>query len=835
MITKEFRGIERIPGGYLIETNSARVQVIFMTDDIIRIRTAFSGTFAECSYALVTTAWPDQLDELLASERRRIEPLAIPFEEHEEYLEFRTQSLRLRLIKHPFAFKIFNKDNKLLHEDLAFKSYEKDHMGRLRHYAKIDYAKDFFYGFGEQNGPLEKSGRHMHLCPRDAIGQRGESGGPTYKHIPFYLKYSEEAGQCAGFFYNNSHDAVFDMGNERSGYWDSYCYYETDGGDIDLFFINGPQAADCVRRYAFLTGTQAMPTKQSLGFMLTTMYYGELEKDCDRVILNVLDELAAQGIPADTFGLPSGYATGAEDRLRYVFTWNRKRFPDPRAFFAELAKRGIDPLPNTKPGILPKHPALGDFEQAGAFVRTAEGDADYVGRWWGGPGKFVDFTKPAARDVWQKLLTESLLDFGVHSVWNDNCEYDGVEDRLARCCKEGLGGDMRELKPIQANMMAYTVTRALQEKYPGERPYILTRAGFSGIQRYAQSWGGDNASSWECLKYNVAMILGMGLCACSNYGADIGGFQGAAPDEELLLRWIQNGIFQIRFCMNSANSDNTVTLPTMYEAIMPQVREAFKIRYRLLPYLYSLMYESQQSGLPAWRPLFMEFPDDPESYKDASLTFMLGPSILVANVLEKGAQSRRLYLPAGTAWYDLGDQLKEYPGGQTLELPVDRSSVPMFLRGDSIVPFSEDIKRAAAEPRHLKLLIAARQGSRFTYFNDDGRSEAYKNGGYEKYCISTQGDKQLRISFKRSGHYLSALETLQLEVVSKKRGAYWVKLNDAYLPQYLTPASFAQAEAGWMYEMNSRKVLVKMKKPAGDFVVVVSFEAFDLIGMENNG
>uniref|UniRef100_UPI0025CE6E68 pyruvate, phosphate dikinase n=1 Tax=uncultured Gemmiger sp. TaxID=1623490 RepID=UPI0025CE6E68 len=201
---------------------------------------------------------------------------------------------------------------------------------------------------------------------------------------------------------------------------------------------------------------------------------------------------------------------------------------------------------------------------------------------------------------------------GTKTVWNDNCEMDGVEDRDAQCDFEGKKGTMAELKILHSNLMAYTAKQALADVYPGERPYIINRAGYAGIQRYAQVWGGDNLTDWRTVKFNIATILGMGLSGCSNMGCDIGGFAGPAPEAELLLRWIQNGIFQPRFCMNSANNDNTVTQPWMYEENLPYVREAYNLRYRLLPYLYSLMYESNQDGMPAWRPLFLEFPQDPK-------------------------------------------------------------------------------------------------------------------------------------------------------------------------------------------------------------------------------
>ena len=315
--------------------------------------------------------------------------------------------------------------------------------------------------------------------------------------------------------------------------------------------------------------------------------------------------------------------------------------------------KGINVIPNLKPGVLQNHPYAKYYEDRNAFIKTADGKDDYRGRWWGGEGRFIDFTGPAGREAWKQLLKENILNKGAKTVWNDNCEMDGIEDRAAKCDFEGQGGTMAELKIIHSNMMAYIGWKALEETYPNERPYVINRAGFAGVQRYAQVWGGDNLTDWNTVKFNLATIMGMGLSGCANMGCDIGGFAGGAPEGELMLRWIQSGIFQPRFTINSANSDNTVTQPWMYEELLPQVQAAYALRYQLLPYLYSLMYEASVTGMPAMRPLFLEFPEDVNCYRDKNLTFMFGPALLVANVVERGATERTVYLPAGSKWYGM--------------------------------------------------------------------------------------------------------------------------------------------------------------------------------------
>ncbi|NCC80298.1 MAG: DUF4968 domain-containing protein, partial [Clostridia bacterium] len=391
MLLKEFVSMEKTDNGYLIHGDAADIMIVFLDDHVVRMRTSFDKTFRESSYALVTTAWEDELDELLSEERTKIEALDVPYEETDKKITFRTKKLILTLRKNPLSFVLTDREGNLLYKDLKERAYEKDHLGRLSHFTCIDPEKDHFYGFGEKTGHVDKMGRRMRMSPKDAIGHDPEFGEPLYKHIPFYIRAQRDSGRSVGFFYNNAHDSVFDMGNEISGYWDRYAYYQVEGGDLDLFVVYGPDMKKVLDGYTWLTGRPALPTKQSLGYTASTMYYAELEERCDEEIYKVIEKHFKEKIYIDNFWLASGYSAGEEDKLRYIFNWNRKRFPDPEGFFQKMESMGINVIPNMKPGILPNHPYREVFEKNDVFVKTPDGQSDYQGRWWGGTGRFVDF------------------------------------------------------------------------------------------------------------------------------------------------------------------------------------------------------------------------------------------------------------------------------------------------------------------------------------------------------------------------------------------------------------------------------------------------------------
>jgi len=832
MITANvFKSIEKTENGYLIQTDGPAVKLIFLTDDIIRIRASFDKKFIEESYVLVLTAWKDRLDSFLGKERKKINALDIIYTENEKSLEFRTKNVVLKLDKCPFCFRLYDSAGRLLYSDLPGRTFVMDQLGRRLHYNAIDLDKDHFYGFGEKTGKIDKKGRRMSMSPKDAIGHDPETGDPLYKHIPFYIRLNEDSKKAIGLFYHNSYDAVFDMGCEISGYWPRYSYYMADGGDIDLFLINGPSVKDVVCRYTDLTGKQAFPPEYALGYTGSTMYYAELKKNCDQEIYGVIDKHIKEDIPIDNFWLASGYSTGETDNLRYTFNWNKVKFPFPEEFFQKMKEKGINVIPNLKPGVLANHPYFNYYKEQDAFIKNAENTEDSIGSWWGGPGRFIDFTKPSGRKAWKTLLKKTILEKGASTVWNDNCEYDGISDKDAICDFDGAGGKMAQLKILHSNLMARVGKEAIAEVYPNLRPYIINRAGFAGIQRYAQTWAGDNLTDWRTPKFNVNTIIGMGLSGVANNGCDIGGFAGRAPEPELLLRWIQNGIFQPRFVMNSANNDNTVTEPWMYAEYTELIRDAYKLRYKLLPFLYSLMREACTEGTPIIRPLFFEFQDDKKCMTDENFTFMLGSSILVANVFEKGAVTRKLYLPEGAAWYDM-KTMEKFSGGQEIEIAVDAASIPMFLRDGGIVPSTNDIFNIRKDTlKNLEVLISGNKDGTFALYEDDGISNDYLSGMYLETMITVKNSARSEISFTRKGNFTSTVDQMLVKVINQQKGAYWVTVDGWEIKQFLDFDKLEEAEEGWSYNASKGIVYVKYKNISYDYKVVVSFEKFDLIGM----
>ena len=828
-LCKEIQSMERLDGAFLFHTNCADIKVCFVTDEIVRVRVAFDRELAEESYILSTTAWEDRLDGLFGAERTRVQPVTPEVTVTDEAVTFQTAAVRLVAERSPLCFKLYDKDGTLLHSDLAGTPYILDSNRRVTHYSAMD-EEDCFYGFGEKTGELNKNKKFLRQRATDAMGYDAEKMDTLYKHIPFYIRLSRASRKAVGVFYNNFYESVFNMGCEKSNYWPRYSYWQADGGDIDLFLIAGGSIRRVVDNYTLLTGRPALLPKRALGYQGSSMYYPELEKDSDDAVLDFIDTIKEEGFPIDGFHLSSGYAS--QNGKRCFFTWNHDRFKDPRAYFAAMNEKGAQNVPNVKPGILLCHPRFDEFNARNVFVKDSEQDTYAVGKWWGGDGAFWDYTSPEGRQAWKDFLTEALIDVGTDSIWDDNCEYDSLQDKDARCCFDGKGGTIAQLKPIMSTLMCKTSAEAVVDHNPKARPYIVCRSGSAGIQKYAQTWCGDNYTSWKTLRYNIPIITGMGLSGQPNEGADIGGFYGPAPEEELFVRWVQNGIFQARFSIHSASNDNTVTEPWMYRGSAGLIRDAILLRYRFTPYLYSAEYEASRTGAPIMRPLVYEFQDDPNVY-DESFEFLFGRDILVANVLEPGARTWKVYLPAGTRWYDWNNNFACYEGGQTIEIPVEISTIPLFLREGAIVPMASNQLMSMANDHmtSLHLTVVPGADSSYTLYDDDGVTNDFKAGVCRKTEITVSGASVVQVKFAAGGSYTDFVEDVTVEMVRKDRSPFWVALDGRKLEHYLNRRKFDAAAEGWYYSQTKRAVLVKYANPRRDAVLTISFEDFDLIGM----
>ncbi len=624
--------------------------------------------------------------------------------------------------------------------DLKRRAYTYDRAGRSVYHYLQRRSDEHYFGFGERSGPLDKQGLRLEMRNIDALGYNAETSDPLYKHIPFYITFIPHLNIAYGLFYDNFATTVFDLGKEIDALWGSYRLMKADDGDVDYYFIYGPTIEAVIEKYTRLTGRPALLPRWAFGYLGSTMSYTDAANAQEQ--LHQFVTLCQQhDIPCDLFHLSSGYSMDAEGR-RNVFTWNRSRVPSPEDMVNDFHAAGIRLAANIKPYLLTTHPQYEQVRMAGGFIRDLDTGEPANTRFWSGgryesaDGAYIDFTSLAGFNWWQQQVRTALYSYGIDAPWNDNNEF-GLWDDDAVCAGFGNPLPVGLARPLQTLLMArasYDVTR---EAKPGLRPFVLSRAGTAGIQRYVQTWSGDNETSWHTLRYNIPMGLGLSLSGVPNIGHDVGGFSGPAPDPELFVRWVQCGIFHPRFTIHSWNTDGTVNEPWMHPSVLPIIRDLFRFRYRLLPYLYTLAFEAHQTGHPIIRPLVYHFPHD-QRCQTESFEFLLGSHLLVAPVLEPGARTRRVYLPAGPWWCDFHSG-QWYMGGSEIEVPAPLEQIPLFVADGGILPLGGVMRYVGERPDDVREIHAFVRGdATFTLIEDDGVSFDYQQGGYTEVQLSLQ-------------------------------------------------------------------------------------------------
>ncbi|RSV44476.1 glycoside hydrolase family 31 protein [Sphingomonas sp. ABOLE] len=576
--------------------------------------------------------------------------------------------------------------------------------GKAHHYV-ARRPGERFYGLGDRTGDANRAGRSFRLTNLDPMGYDAETSDPQYKSIPYVL-VADEAGRCHGAFYDTVADVAFDFGRELDNYHGFYRHMVADHGDVDLWMIAGPDPLAVTKRFTWLTGRPALMPRWSLGYSGSTMTYTDAP-DAAAQMGGFLEKLAEHDIGCTSFHLSSGY-TSIGDK-RYVFHWNRDKFPDPKAFVKSYADAGVELVPNIKPALLRSHPRYDEVAAAGYFVGDADGQP-VEAQFWDEVGSYIDFTNPDAAAWWRGQVTSALLDQGIRSTWNDNNEYE-VWDARARFAGFGTSVPAAAMRPVQPLLMMRASRRAQIEARPDELPYVVTRAGMAGLQRYAQTWTGDNRTEWKTLRYNARMAIGLALSGVSNSGHDVGGFAGPAPDAELLVRWVQAGVLMPRFSIHSWNDDRTVNEPWMYPEALPAIRALMRLRQRLVPFFHDLLHRYHSDYMPMVLPTWAVFPRDPHCWAESD-EHLLGPDVLAAPVVEQGATERRLYLPAGAEWTHVWTG-ETFAGGAwvTVAAPLD-GPPPLFARAGSVmlVDLAEGGWRPDA-PRRGLWLFPPREGA----------------------------------------------------------------------------------------------------------------------------
>ena len=675
---KSVSNVERTQRGILANLEHELLRIDVINQATLRIKISRGGVFDENpSFALVRDPF-----ELWAESRH----YEFGLEVSDSQLVMTTSELSLTIQLESFGWSLDRTDGSRVFATgdlLGASAYSTlNDVFVLRRSAA---PEDAILGLGEKSGRQNRRGRDFTLWNLDVLNPNASGEftkahpgtdprsdntssefDPFYVSIPFYYHQDAATGHVGGSFIDNGYRGFYDFTAEN--------YYDIrfDGGQYTEYLFAGPDIASVLADYSNLTGRMALPPIWALGYQQCRWKaYSQDE------VLALAKKHRDLDIPVDSLWLDINYM----DEYR-VFTWDGGLFPSPEAMLKELEAEGIRVVTIIDPGVKydPGYEVFDSGLARDVFCKTEGGDI-YIGQVWPGNTAFPDFVNPNGRDWWGELNAKHVQS-GLAGIWNDMNE-PATGDIPAERMRFGNGEFSHErYHNSYALLMAMGTVQGLTSAMPDLRTFVLSRAGSAGIQRYAANWMGDNFSRWDHLWVSIPMGAGLSLSGQPFVGADIGGF-AEDSNPELFARWIQYGALT-PFARNHNQANQLDQYAFSFgQEVLDIAREAIKLRYRLMPYLYSTFVSASRNGAPIQRPLVFDFQYDAETL-NLDDEYLLGGDLLVAPVLEPGSSARSVYLPAGE-WYDWHTG-ELHQGQQRIKAIAPLDTIPLFAKAGSVVP-----------------------------------------------------------------------------------------------------------------------------------------------------
>jgi len=595
-----------------------------------------------------------------------------------------------------------------------------------------------------------------------------------YRSVPFYFGLRRGLGY--GIFLDNPYRSFFDFDSKNNG----QTSFSAAGGTMNYYFIYGPDLLDVARQYTDITGRPELPPLWALGFHQSRWSYHPESR-----VREVANEFRERKIPCDAIYLDIDYMDGYR-----CFTWNEKSFPNPAQLTADLEKQGFQTIVMIDPGLKvdENYWVFKDGLKKDMFCRRTTGKL-MIGPVWPQNCVFPDFTNPKVRTWWADLYEHLYTKDGISGFWNDMNEpavfkinHKTFPDEVLHDY-DGHPTNHQKAHNIYGLLMSRATLEGLKKLKPEKRPFLLTRASFSGGQRYAAVWTGDNVASWEHLMLGNRQCQRMSVSGFSFIGTDVGGFV-EQPDGELMARWLQLGVFHPVFRVHSMGNNEDGAGETDQERIhkleeidrMDQepwsfgeeatnhARAAIELRYKLLPYFYTAFWQYASYGTPMLRSLVFYDQQDGEAIFNEQ-EFLFGDHLLVSAVTEPGVEQQDVYLPKGQ-WYDYFDKTK-YDGEQTITVETPLSHIPIFAKAGAILPHYPVQQYTDEFPiEELTLQVFYKNGNETSQlYEDAGEGYAYRKGDYNLKTFELAGTAQVFVlAQKQEGQFSESYTTCRLEL-----------------------------------------------------------------------
>lgn len=704
----DFKHLTKQDQTFIFKTSYGTAKVSLFSPDMMKISVWEGNEEKLPSYAVVMSP----------------EKVHYKFKENKDNFIISTDSLTLEISKFPLRFTFKTPQGKIINEDDALGAYWLD--GKMFTFKKL-FNDEKFIGLGEKTGNLNRRGNDYTNWNTDNPHYEDWSD-PLYSTIPFYIGIQNNLPY--GIFVDNSTKSNFNFGagNNR------FAYFSVDDHQTEYYFIFHHNVQDIIKSYTELTGRMSMPPIWGLGFQQSRWSYTP-----DKEVMEVVQTFHDKKIPLDVLYLDIGYMDAYK-----VFTWNPVAFSHPKELISKLKNWGIHTAVIVDPGVKVEK-GYSVYEEGlkyNYFIKYPDG-SNYTGEVWPGWCNFPDFTNPKVRTWWGTQF-KGLVDDGVTGFWNDMNEIAvwGKEvPPVIQMDWEGKGVSYLKGKNVFGMQMARSTFQGVKNLLNNKRPLVLTRSGYAGLQRYTAIWTGDNQATDDHMLLGIRLVNSFGLSGVAYAGYDAGGFGGnATPD--LYARWVSiaafSPFFRVHSAINTCRSE-----PWSYGEAAETVATRFiRLRYNLLPYIYSSFYTAHETGLPVQRSLSIEYTADSNIYNpEFDNQYLFGASLLIIPA-RSTQMALNAYFPEGE-WYSFYTDEK-ITGSEQKLVPSPLNELPVYVKAGAIIPIQKQVENTS-ENSGDTLEIHIYNGNvnnEFTYYEDDGTTYNYEKGDFYKRKISFNGLKK---------------------------------------------------------------------------------------------
>jgi len=744
------------------KTDRANFSISIFNQNTIRVQVSKAEEFNPNPYSVIKK--PGKTDFTIS--------------ENENEILISTKKISISINLNPYYLTFLDNDGNVLNQDDS--SFSVSWLGtEITQYKKLQ-KNEKFIGLGEKTGGLNRAGKAYTNWNTDYFAY-GVGDDPIYMSIPFYMGL--HANKAYGIFFDNTHKTVFNFGASNN----RFSYFSAEDGELDYYFFHDDSVEEIIKNYTELTGKMSLPPLWALGYQQCRYsYYPESE------VLNLMQNFRDRKIPADVIYLDIHHMEKYK-----VFTFDGEKFPDPKAMIQRLQEKGFKVVVIMDPGIKvdENYSPFLEGKNQNLLVLYPDGEI-YEGQVWPGWCAFPDFTKEQTRKWWAEKM-EFYNKAGVSGYWTDMNEpasWGQFTPNLLNFDYEGENVSHRKARNIYGMQMARSAMEGSLLQDANSRPFILTRAGFSGVQRYAATWTGDNVASDEHMLAGVRLVNSLAMSGVSFSGYDVGGFCGEAS-KALFARWLSIAIFSPLLRTHSMINTKDAEPWSFGEEVEEVAKNYIQLRYRLLPTIYSSFNQSANFGIPIVKPLAVDYPFDENIYKDPYQNEYLFCNQLLIAPTESTRDISKIYLPEGCWYYMWNDE--KYAGNQEIFKETPMNYLPVFVKEGSIIGMQSNVQNT--EDSHdgiLRLHVYyGMKSGKYHHYENDGISFNHLKGSYYSRTITwiplsksirfDQPQGSFRTSFLKIKMYLHGFEGEEIQVNLKQKieirqedFAYLEKISD---------------------------------------------------------